>query len=89
MPGRELGLLFRRQHVDHLRHHSRVRNVHFNLDPGASFGGRTHRCFIEGSAHRVTMTFVQCAHLLVQRLITLAKTVIDFLNRGPLVISQV
>jgi hypothetical protein len=88
-PGFELSFLFTRQHADHLRHHSGVRDFQFDLDPCARFRGGPDRGFIEFAVHQFTLVFAQRSHLLEQRPVTFPKTLANLLDRGSLLIGQV
>lgn len=85
----ELGPLFGSQDSKHLRHHSRVRNLHFYLNFRAGICSGAHSCFIEFTAQRIALAFDQGAHLLAQRLITLLETLRNLLNLRSLVVGQI
>jgi hypothetical protein len=67
-----------------------VRNFHFDLNLRASLRSRTHGSFIELTAtQRVALALDQRAHLLVERLVALLKTLLNLLDLRSLIVGQV
>jgi hypothetical protein len=85
----KLSALFRSKYSEHLRHHSRVRDFHLDLDLCARLGCRSHRSFIELAVQWIALAFGQCAHLLVQCLIALLEALLDRLDPRALIVRQV